>query len=427
MLTPLHCRLLLPAAAAPPSYILTKPFGGSGSSFKEKMRGWADSRYGSAAAISSQQRIAAEAAAGGSGGGASSSSQPAGTAEGAEQQVQQVRWQRAGDSGAAAAGSAAAAGAVGAGAASGRHLKGSSGDEQLSQQQQAQEQQAQEQQMHAHAADVAQQIRDFAHSLRQQQQQQLLQVQLRRSRSLLDNGSTSAGGNGTTASADAAAAAASGVAASARMAAAAAAEAGRYPTLYVVDAHISDADFPRFYKAGDAFVLPSRGEGWGRPHVEVGRLAAAAAAVARAALFAAQAGGPATHADCCAAALRRHALLPCCCPAREQAMAMGLPVISTNWSGITAYLDKSVGYPIAVEKLVPVSGGAEVAWWFKGLRWAQPSAAHLGCLMQHVLANRTEAAARGAAARARMVAHYSPEAIADVLVAQLRRIEAAIP
>jgi glycosyltransferase involved in cell wall biosynthesis len=47
----------------------------------------------------------------------------------------------------------------------------------------------------------------------------------------------------------------------------------------------ADADFPRFYKAGDALVLPTRGEGWGRPQVE--------------------------------------------------AMAMGLPVISTNWSGIT--------------------------------------------------------------------------------------------
>jgi glycosyltransferase involved in cell wall biosynthesis len=47
----------------------------------------------------------------------------------------------------------------------------------------------------------------------------------------------------------------------------------------------ADGDFPRFYKAGDAVVLPTRGEGWGRPQVE--------------------------------------------------AMAMGLPVISTNWSGIT--------------------------------------------------------------------------------------------
>jgi glycosyltransferase involved in cell wall biosynthesis len=37
-----------------------------------------------------------------------------------------------------------------------------------------------------------------------------------------------------------------------------------YPTLYVVNQHIADADFPRVYKAADAFVLPSRGEGWGR-------------------------------------------------------------------------------------------------------------------------------------------------------------------
>ena len=53
---------------------------------------------------------------------------------------------------------------------------------------------------------------------------------------------------------------------------------------------------PRLYRAADAFVLPSRGEGWGRPHVE--------------------------------------------------AMSMGLPVIATNWSGPTAFLDEEVGYPL---------------------------------------------------------------------------------
>lgn len=45
-----------------------------------------------------------------------------------------------------------------------------------------------------------------------------------------------------------------------------------YPSLYVVTSHVADADFPRFYKSGNAFVLPSRGEGWGRPHVEVSAL-----------------------------------------------------------------------------------------------------------------------------------------------------------
>ena len=50
-------------------------------------------------------------------------------------------------------------------------------------------------------------------------------------------------------------------------------------------------------------VIPSRGEGWGRPHVE--------------------------------------------------AMSCGIPVIATNWSGVTAYLTADNGYPLAVEGLVP--------------------------------------------------------------------------
>jgi len=54
-------------------------------------------------------------------------------------------------------------------------------------------------------------------------------------------------------------------------------------------------------------VLPSHGEGWGRPHVE--------------------------------------------------AMSMGVPVIATNWSGVTAFLDGSVGYPVAVDGLVQAEGG----------------------------------------------------------------------
>lgn len=42
---------------------------------------------------------------------------------------------------------------------------------------------------------------------------------------------------------------------------------------------------------------------------------------------------------------------------------MALPVIATNWSGPTAYLDETVGYPLPIEGLVD-SGDAEGA--FKG-------------------------------------------------------------
>ena len=97
---------------------------------------------------------------------------------------------------------------------------------------------------------------------------------------------------------------------------------------------------------------------------------------------------------------------------------MGLPLIATNWSGITAFLDDSVGYPIAVEKLIPADGP---------LNWAQPSVAHLRGLMRSVVEGRKEAKAKGRAARERMVARYSPDAIADVLLREWRRVERLLP
>ena len=56
---------------------------------------------------------------------------------------------------------------------------------------------------------------------------------------------------------------------------------------------LQSTEMPSLYAAADVFVLPSRGEGWGRPHVE--------------------------------------------------AMAMGLPVVATNWSGVTEYLTEETG------------------------------------------------------------------------------------
>jgi glycosyltransferase involved in cell wall biosynthesis len=106
-------------------------------------------------------------------------------------------------------------------------------------------------------------------------------------------------------------------------------------------------------------------------------------------------------------------------------MSMGLPVISTNWSGITAYLDDSVGYPISIEGLVDVEDQA--VWWFKGLKWAQPSVAHLRLLMRRVVENRGEAAAKGRAARQRMVDQFSPEVLARQLHKEFRRIEGLVP
>jgi hypothetical protein len=48
-------------------------------------------------------------------------------------------------------------------------------------------------------------------------------------------------------------------------------------------------------------------------------------------------------------------------------------VIATNWSGVTEFLDESVGYPLPIDGLVHAQG------WASGLKWAQPSVAQLRC------------------------------------------------
>jgi hypothetical protein len=90
---------------------------------------------------------------------------------------------------------------------------------------------------------------------------------------------------------------------------------------------------------------------------------------------------------------------------------------------VAAFLDESVGFPLAIDGLVPAAG----AWWFRGLSWAQPSVRHLRALMRRVYEDREAAAARGAAARARMVERFSPPAVARLLMEEIRRIEASLP
>jgi len=134
---------------------------------------------------------------------------------------------------------------------------------------------------------------------------------------------------------------------------------------------IPQGDLPSLYAAMDAFVSPTRGEGWGRPHAE--------------------------------------------------AMAMGLPVLATNWSGLTEFLTPQVGYPIPVSHMAPVPTGA-----FAGHMQAEVDARVLGDAMRYVAdpAHHAEAKALGAAARALMETAYSPAALAAQVEAHLRRIAA---
>ncbi|CAN8270083.1 unnamed protein product [Cochlearia groenlandica] len=140
-----------------------------------------------------------------------------------------------------------------------------------------------------------------------------------------------------------------------------------YPFVYVIDKHIAQVDLPRLYKAADAFVLPTRGEGWGRPIVE--------------------------------------------------AMAMSLPVIATNWSGPTEYLTEQNGYPLVVEEMGEVKEGP-----FKGHQWAEPSVDKLKVLMRHVMSKPDEAKVKGNRGRDDMVKKFAPEVVAKVVADQIERI-----
>jgi glycosyltransferase involved in cell wall biosynthesis len=115
----------------------------------------------------------------------------------------------------------------------------------------------------------------------------------------------------------------------------------------------------RLYNSCDAFVLPTRAEGWGLPVTE--------------------------------------------------AMACGLPVIVTDYSAPAEYLCDDYAYLIPVEKLVPVR---DPFFFREGSAlgvWAQPDMGALRGLMRRVYENPEEAKKKGRRARAKVCARLTWE------------------
>ncbi|KAL4182878.1 hypothetical protein AMTRI_Chr11g95360 [Amborella trichopoda] len=135
----------------------------------------------------------------------------------------------------------------------------------------------------------------------------------------------------------------------------------------LIDAHIPQRCLPEIYKGADAFVLASRGEGWGRPIVE--------------------------------------------------AMAMALPVISTNWSGPREYMTEENSYPLPVEGMRVIGEGP-----FKGHLWAEPSVNGLRILMRRVWLNGEERERKGKKGREDMVRRFSPHVVARVVVDEILQL-----
>lgn len=133
------------------------------------------------------------------------------------------------------------------------------------------------------------------------------------------------------------------------------------PRVLLVPLALSDRDLPRLYRAADAFVLASRGEGWGRPYME--------------------------------------------------AMASGLPTIGTRWSGNLDFMHDGNAFLIDC-RLVEVEPGSMYGA-SSGHRWAEPSIPHLRELLRRVATDERDARRRAHRARTEVFDGYTQRRFAE--------------
>ena len=127
-------------------------------------------------------------------------------------------------------------------------------------------------------------------------------------------------------------------------------------------------DVARLYAAADAFVLVSRGEGWGRPLAE--------------------------------------------------AMAMGKPTIGTNFGGNTEFMRADNSYLIDGEA-VPVASVIGPKFASLG-NWADPSIRHLRQTLRAVFTDRRGSSEKAARARCDVQTNYNRLAVANVIRQRVR-------
>lgn len=146
---------------------------------------------------------------------------------------------------------------------------------------------------------------------------------------------------------------------------------GDIPAIVLLTEPIPAALMPGLYRAVDAYVMASRGEGWGRPYME--------------------------------------------------AMASGLPVIGTGWGGNTEFMTTENSYLVDYRLVdVPEAAVAEAAT-FRGHQWAEPQVAHLRIHMREVFTDRHAASARGARGRQDVLEKYDRPVVARQIAERLQR------
>lgn len=91
-----------------------------------------------------------------------------------------------------------------------------------------------------------------------------------------------------------------------------------------------------------------------------------------------------------------------------ECMALGKPVISTDWSATAEFVDETNGCPVRAPLITLDRSHGPYA---KGATWADPDPAHAAEHMRRLFADRALAARLGAAARATIAAKFAPAVI----------------
>jgi glycosyltransferase involved in cell wall biosynthesis len=99
-----------------------------------------------------------------------------------------------------------------------------------------------------------------------------------------------------------------------------------------------------------------------------------------------------------------------------EAMALGKPVIATDYSGSADYLEEATGFPVrwTYGELQTTTRDYE-----QGTRWAEPDEDHAARLLRRVFEEREEGERRGDAARRRIAQLYGPDIVGRRIASRL--------
>jgi glycosyltransferase involved in cell wall biosynthesis len=135
--------------------------------------------------------------------------------------------------------------------------------------------------------------------------------------------------------------------------------------IHFLQDHLPRLEIRELLNSCDAYVLPSRGEGWGKPYMD--------------------------------------------------AMACGKPTIATGWGGNTEFMTADNSYLVGFDlEDIPSAGWREVPH-YKGHRWAQPRMTDLIEVLRRVVAEPAEAQAKGQRARKEVLSKFDRVQVARQL------------